>query len=140
MFDHHTVQKFKVKTVELRIGLRLGSKICKRHNCVCGKDATEDVWHGLSCLKIARSFSRHLILNAHSKQSLYSTQILSVLDPRHLHRTNQKRSNGLTLVPWAVAEQLLWNVMVVDSIAPSRISAGSNWNPGTPLLKRKSKK
>ena len=71
---------------------------------------------------------------------LYSTQIPSVLDPRHLHRTNQKRSNGLTLVPWAVAEQLLWNVMVVDSLAPSRISAGSNCNPGTPLLKRKSKK
>ena len=27
MFDHHTVQKFKVKTVELQNGLRLGSKI-----------------------------------------------------------------------------------------------------------------
>ena len=76
MFDHHTVQKYKVKTVELQIGLRLGSKICERNNCVCGKDATEDGWHGFSCLKNARSFSRHLILNAPLKPNLYSTQIL----------------------------------------------------------------
>ena len=26
----------------IAIGLRLGSKICERHKCVCGKDVTED--------------------------------------------------------------------------------------------------
>ena len=91
-------------------------------------------------LKNARRFSIHSNLNALIKQIFYSTHIPSVLDPRHLYRTDQKRPDGLTLIPWAVAKQLLWDVMVVDSLAPRRISAGSVCNPGTPLLKRKSKK
>ena len=51
--------------------------------------------------------------------------IPSVLEPRHLYRTDEKRPEGLTLGPWAVSTQLLWDVTVVDSLAPSRISAGS---------------
>ena len=35
------------------------------------------------------------------------------------------------LVPWAVDKQLLWDVTVVDSLAPCRINAGSVCNPGT---------
>ena len=87
-------------------------------------------WHGLSCLKGAGRFARHSKLNALIKQSLSSTHILSVLQPQHLYRTDQKLPDGLTLVPWAVGKQLLCDVTVVDSLAPSRISAGSVCNPG----------
>ena len=65
------------------------------------------------------------------KQTLSTTHIPSVLEPRHLYWTEQKRPDGLTLVPWAVGEQLLWDVTVVDSLAPCRINAGSVCNPGT---------
>ena len=65
------------------------------------------------------------------KQSLASTHILSVLEPRHLYRTDQKRPDGLKFVPWAVGKQLLWDVTIVDSLAPCRINAGSVCNPGT---------
>ena len=98
---------------------------------MCGKDVTEDGWHGFSCLKSAARFSRHSNLNALIKQSLSSTHIPSVLEPRHLYRTDQKRPNGLTLVPWADGKQLLWDVTVVDSLAPCRINAGSVCNSGT---------
>ena len=37
----------------------------------------------------------------------------------------------LTLIPWAVGKQLLWDVTEVDSLAPSRIIVGSVGNPGT---------
>ena len=37
----------------------------------------------------------------------------------------------MTLVPWAVGKQLLWDVTVVDSLAPSNVNAGSVCNPGT---------
>ena len=37
----------------------------------------------------------------------------------------------MTLVPWAVGKQLLWDVTVVDFLAPCRINAGSVCNPGT---------
>ena len=72
---------------------------------MCGNDVTEDGWHGLSCLKRAGRFSRHSNLNALIKQSLSSTHIPSVLEPRHLYRTDQKQPDGLTLVPWAVGRE-----------------------------------
>ena len=123
--------KLSNQQFRIAIGLRLGSKICERHKCVCGKDVTEDGWHGLSCLKSAGRFSRHSKLNALLKQSFFSTHVPSVLEPQHLYRTDQKRPDGLTLVPQAVGKQMLWNVTVVDSLAPCRINAGSVCNPGT---------
>ena len=95
----------------------------QRLKCVCRKDVTEDGWRGLSCLKSAGRFSRHSKLNALIKQSLSSTHIPSVLEPRHLYRTHQKRPDGLTLVPWAVGKHFLWDVTVVDFPAPCRINA-----------------
>ena len=96
-----------------------------------GKDVTQDGWHSFSCLKNAGIFYRHSNLNALIKQSLSSAHIMSVLEPRSLYRTDQKRPDGLTLVPWAVGKQLLWDVTVVDSLAPDRNNAGSVCNPGT---------
>ena len=103
-------------------------------------DVTEDGWHALSCLKSAGRFSRHSNLNALIKQSLSSTHIQSVLEPRHLYRTDQKRPDCLTLVPWADGKQLLWNVTVVDSLAPCRINAGSVCNPGTAAAEAEERK
>ena len=107
---------------------------------MCGKDVTEDGWHGLSCLKKAGRFTRYSNLNDLTKQSLSSTHIPSVLKPRHLYRTDQKRPDGLTLVPWAVGKQLLWDVTVVNSLAPCRINAGSVCNPGTAAAEAEDKK
>ena len=134
--------RLKLSNQQLRIAicLRLGSKIYERHKCVCGKDVTEDGWHGLSCLKTAGRFSRHSNLNALNKQSLSSTHIPSVLGPRHLFRTDQKRPDGLTLVPWAVGKQLLWDVTVVDSLAYCRINVGSVCNPGTAAAEAEERK
>ena len=132
--------KLSNQQFRIAIGLRLGSKICERHKCVCGKDVTNNCWHGLSCLKSAGRFSRHSNLNALIKQSLSSTHIPSVLEPRHLYRTDQKRPDGLTLVPWAVGKQLLWDVTVVDSLAPCRINAGSVCNPRTAAAEAEERK
>ena len=110
--------RLKLSNQQLRIaiGLRLGSKICERHKCVCRN------------------------LNALIKQSLSSTHIPSVLEPRHLYRTDQKRPDGLTLVPWADGKQLSWDVTVADSLAPCRINAGSVCNPGTAAAEAEERK
>ena len=130
----------KDSRVRIAIGFRLGSKICDRHECVCGKNATEDDWHGLSCLKRAGRLSRHSNLNALIKQSLTSTNIPSVLEPRDLCRTDQNRADGLTLVPWAVGKQFLWDVTAVDSLAPCKINAGSLCKPVTVVKSKKNDK
>ena len=128
-------KKFKIKLSNqqftIAIGLRLGSEIYGRHKCVCGKEVTEGGWHVLSCLKSARRFSRHSNPNAPIEKKLSSAHIPSVSELRHLYRTDQKRPDGLTPVPWAVGKQLLWDVTVVDSLNPSRLSARSVCNPGT---------
>ena len=107
---------------------------------MCGKDVTEDGWHGLSCLKSAGRFSRHSNLNAPMKQSVSSTLFPSVLEPRHLYRSDQKRPDGLALVPWAVGKQILWDVMIVDCLAFCRISAWSVCNPGTAAAQAEERK
>ena len=144
MVECHPVQKFRLKLsnkqLRIAIGLRLGSKNCERHKCVCGKDVIDDSWHGLSCLKCAGRLSRHSNQNALIKQNLSSTHIPSVLEPRHLHRTDQKRPDGLKLVPWAVGKQLLSDATVVDSLAPSSISAGFVCNPDTAAAEAKEQK
>ena len=43
------------------------------------------------------------------KQSLSSAHIPSFLEPRPLYKTDQKRPDGLTLVPWAAGKQLMWD-------------------------------
>ena len=79
--------RLKLSNQQLRIaiGLRLGSKLCKWHKCVCGKNVTEYGWYGLFCLQSAERFSRHSNLNALIKHSLSSFDIPSVLEPRHLY-------------------------------------------------------
>ena len=46
----------------------------------------------------------------------------------------------MTLVPWAVGKQLLWDATVVDSLAPCRINAGSVCNPGTAAAEAEERK
>ena len=131
MVEQKPVQKFTVKTVEPRTQncdrTSIKLKICERHECVCGKDVTEDGWHGLSCLKSEGRFSMLSNLNDLIKQNLSSTHIPSVFRAK---TPLQERPDGLTLVPCAFGKQLLWDVTVVDSLAPCRINAGSVCNPG----------
>lgn len=46
-------------TFRISIALRIGAKICKRHNCRCGDIVSEDGSHGLSCLYSAGRLPRH---------------------------------------------------------------------------------
>ena len=35
------------------------------------------------------------------------------------------------MIPWEIGKQLVWDVTVVDALAPSRLNQGSLCNPGT---------
>ena len=54
-----------------------------------------------------------------------------MLEPRWLYRTNGKRPDGVTMIPWKMGKQLVWDVTVGDALAPSRLNQGSLCNPGT---------
>ncbi len=122
--------KLTDQQLRIAIGLRVGAKLCEKHKCVCGKMVEEDGHHGLLCNKSTGKFSRHANLNALVKQTISSLSFPSVLEPRGLFRSDGKRPDGMTIVPWNSGRQLVWDVTVVDSLATSRIQAGSVCNPG----------
>ena len=126
--------------LRISIGLRLGANICVGHTCHCGKRVERDGLHGLSCTKSAGRFSRHATLNSLIKQTLGSLDLPSMLEPRGLYRSDGKRPDGVTMIPWEMGKQLVWDVTVVDAIAPSRLNQGSLCNTGTNATEAKARK
>ncbi|XP_047996131.1 uncharacterized protein LOC125233995 [Leguminivora glycinivorella] len=117
-------------SLRIAVALRLGCKVCEAHRCVCGVMVEEDGHHGLSCLKCAGRFSRHHAINDAIRRALVSANVPCVLEPPGLCRTDGKRPDGLTLVPWQKGRCLLWDATCVSTFAPSHLnltvrSAGS---------------
>ena len=99
-----------------------------------------DGLHGVSCTKSAGRFSRHATLNSLIKQTLGSLDLPSVLKPPGLYRTDVKRPHGVTTIPREMGKQLVWDVTVVDALAPSRLNQGSLCNPETPATEAEVRK
>ena len=108
-----------------------GANICLAHTCHCGERNERDGLHGLSCTKSADRFSRYATLNSLIKPTLGSLNLPSMLEPRGLYRTDSKRPDGDTMIPWEMGKQLVWDVTVVDALAPSRLNQGFLCNPRT---------
>ena len=108
--------------LRISIGLRLGSNICVAYTCHRGKRVERDGLHGLSCTKSIGRFSRHATLKSLIKQTSGSPDLSSMLEARGLYRTDGKRPEGVTMIPLEMVKQLVWDVTVVDALAPSRLN------------------
>ena len=114
----------------MAVGLRLGLDLCRPHTCRCGDAVGSDGHHGLVCrLSKGRSI-RHHAINDLIWRSLQSADIPSTKEPTGLLRTDGKRPDGATLVPWSAGKYMTWDATVVHTCAASylsqtAISAGS---------------
>ena len=63
-----------------------------------------------------------------------------MLEPPGLYRTDGKRPDGVTMIPWEMGKQLVWDVTVVDALAPSRLNQGSLCKPGTTATEAEARK
>ena len=54
-----------------------------------------------------------------------------MLESRGLYRTDGKRPDGDTMIPWKMGKPPLWEMTAVDALAPSRLNQCSLCNPGT---------
>ena len=50
-----------------------------------------------------------------------SAQIPSIKEPPGLLRDDQKRPDGLTLLPWSQGKSLVWDYTCSDTLAPSHV-------------------
>ena len=114
--------------------------MCVAHTCHCGKIVERVGLHGLSCTKSAGHFSRHATLSSLLKQTLGSLDLPSMLEPRGLYRTDGKRPDGVTMIPWEMGKQLVWDITVVDALVPSRLNQGSLCNLETTATEAEARK
>ena len=63
-----------------------------------------------------------------------------MLEPRGLYRTDGKRPDGVTMIPWEMGKQLVRDVIVMDALAPSRLNQGPLCNPGTTATEAEARK
>jgi len=109
------------ETIRVAVGYRLGLNICQPHQCPCGTLVDSRGTHGLSCKRSAGRISRHHHLNDLVWRALHRAGVPSTKEPSGLSRTDGKRPDGLTLIPWQSGKNLVWDVTVADTLAASHL-------------------
>ena len=106
--------------------LRLGCKICEPHLCLCDNSVNESGHHGLCCKLRKGRRSRHEAVNDIIKRALCSAEVPSIREPPGCSRSDGKRPDGMTLVPWSRGKCLVWDFTCVDTFTSSYLSETSN--------------
>ena len=114
------------EAIRVAVGLRLGVPLCTWHICqLCGSDVDESGTHGLSCRRSKGQIPRHSGLNHVVHRALEAIQIPSTLEPRGLYRTDGRRPDGLSLIPWSQGRALVWDATCHDTFAKSNLQHSS---------------
>ena len=117
--------------VRIAVGLRVGAPLCQPHTCAhCGKGMDQFGRHGLSCKSSQGRRSRHQAINNIVLHSLASANIPSRLEPSGLHRSDGKRPDGVSLVPWSAGKYLVWDATCVDTFCPSNLQQSKDVSGG----------
>ena len=107
-------------SLRIAVGLRRGAPICGPHLCHhCGAEVDVLGRHGLSCRKSEGRHHRHAAVNDIIHRTLVSAHVPSRLEPPRLLRSDGKRPDGVTVVPWRCGKLLVWDATCPDTLAPS---------------------
>ena len=113
------------EVIRISSALRLGADVCEPHKCICGVEVDSTGVHALSCERSAGRHSRHSALNNIIHAALTTCNIPSSLEPKGLLLHDEKRPDGLSLIPWQRGKCLLWDATVTDTLAPSHLRLSS---------------
>ena len=107
-------------TIRVAVGLRLGSVLCHPHACQrCDVEVDQLGTHGLSCKKSEGRHYRHSSMNDILHRALRSAKVPARLEPSGLTRSDGKRPDGMTMVPWRNGKPLVWDATCPDTLAQS---------------------
>src|SRR6218665_3051344 len=107
------------ETARVAAGLRLGVPLCEPHGCPCWAPVAADDHHGLSCHLGPGRPPRHAALNDLVFRSLVRAGYPYTKEPTGLLRTDGRRPDGQTLIPWRGGKNLVWDATVTDTLAAS---------------------
>ena len=110
------------EAVRVAVGLRLGLDLCSPHTCHCGEHVGPDGHHGFVCRKAMGRSMRHHTINDIIWRALLKADVPSVKEPTGLFRSDGKRPDGATLIPWTGGRYLAWDATVVHTCAASYIT------------------
>ena len=113
------------EAIRVAVGLRLGTTLCATHQCPCGSQVDALGTHGLSCKKSGARIQRHNALNDVVHRGLVRAGVPSNKEPAGLLRSDGKRPDGVTQIPWISGKCMAWDVTVVDTLAPSYAAISS---------------
>ena len=100
------------------VAMRVGARVCERHQCRCGRQVDEFGLHPLSCIRSAGRFPRHHAINDIIKRALDTAGFFSILEPVGLDRGDGKRPDGMTIFPYSAGRPLVWDATCSDTFAP----------------------
>ena len=114
------------EAVRIAVGLRLGVAICVPHPCPCGVTVDARGAHGLSCKQAAGRSLRHHQLNDLVWRAFQRAAVPAKKEPSGLLRSDGKRPDGITLLPWSSGRAVAWDVTVADTVAESYLGRSSS--------------
>ena len=100
------------EAIRVSVGHRLRSTTCQPHTCICGVAVDAKGLHGLSCRKTSPCQIRHVQLNDIVLRAVKKAQYPAVKEPVELSRSDGKRPDGATLIPWTRGMPVAWGVTV----------------------------
>jgi len=98
------------EAVRVAVGLRLGSALCQPYKCICGAAVDTRGSHALSCRRNPGRSQRHHFVNDLIWRSLSKAGYPSIKEPQGLLRSDGKRPDGPTLIPWRDGGCATWDV------------------------------
>ena len=110
-------------------GLFFSSRIYRVHRItersISGSLVDARGCHSLSCKHGSERLARHHSINDLIHHALIRANIPSIKESKGLMRTDNKRPDGFTLIPWQAESDLTWDVSIVNAVAASYIQTTS---------------
>ena len=110
-------------------GLRIGAPVSSTQLCLCGTMLDIHGNHALSCSKIVSRFARHSACNSLVNEAFRSARIPATMEPIGLVRSDGRRPDGASLVPWFRGKCIAWDFTCVHRLCASNISSATNAGP-----------
>ena len=124
----------------ISVSLRLGLPICHPHTCVCGAQVDKFGRHGLACKRSTGRISRHESINDLVKRALTSCGFPALREPTGCNRSDGKRPDGLTLIPWKYGKPLIWDFSSTDTTCQSSLPSTKRRAGAAASMRENSKK